>query len=117
MFKQLQLLVGVLLVLAVIPTRAQDAGENHKPANAAAGQVQATKPAGQNAAKVVNTAAPKPGAPAFDAAPKKSAVEPKKTARDAVANGAAGISPPTSQAPSPQPEAPANQPPSQDTPH
>jgi rod shape-determining protein MreC len=88
-----------------------------KPANAAAGQVQATKPAGQNAAKVVNTAAPKPGAPAFDAAPKKSAVEPKKTARDAVANGAAGISPPTSQAPSPQPEAPANQPPSQDTPH
>ena len=39
MFKQLQLLVGVLLVLAAIPTRAQDAGENHKPANAAAANV------------------------------------------------------------------------------
>ena len=36
MFRQLLLLVGVMLVLVTIPTRAQDARENDKPAKAAA---------------------------------------------------------------------------------
>ena len=44
MFRQLQLLVGVLLVLVSIPTRAQDAKENDKPAKAATADVTA-KPA------------------------------------------------------------------------
>jgi rod shape-determining protein MreC len=86
-----------------------------KPATGASTQAQVTKSAGQNAAKVVNTAAPKQSTLAPGVAQRP--VSAKGKAPDA-AVGAAGNPPATAPAAQPQPEPPATQPPaSQDAPH
>jgi rod shape-determining protein MreC len=85
-----------------------------KPATGASTQAQVTKPAGQNAAKVVNTAAPKQSAPALGVAQKPVSATGK--APDAAVGAAGNV--PTTPAAQPQPEPPATQPPaSQDAPH
>jgi rod shape-determining protein MreC len=85
-----------------------------KPATGASTQAQVTKPAGQNAAKVVNTAAPKQSSPAPGVAQKPASAPGKAPDAAVGAPGDASTTP----AAQPQPEPPATQPPaSQDTPH
>jgi len=85
-----------------------------KPAPAASISPQVTKPAGENAPKVVNAAAPKQN-PEATGTSRKAAAAQDKTAQDS-ANAAAENPPSTT--PAPQPEAPVTQaPPAQDTPH
>ncbi|MGA7381609.1 MAG: rod shape-determining protein MreC [Terriglobales bacterium] len=86
-----------------------------KPGSGVPTPPQGTKPAGTNAAKVVNTGTPKQNIPAFAPA-QKAATAPGKAAQD-TPNSAAGNPPPTTP-PQPQREQPANQAPvSPDTPH
>jgi rod shape-determining protein MreC len=86
-----------------------------KPATGTLTQAQVAKAAGGNAAKVVNTAAPKQGAPAPGIAQKPVSGQ-ERASPDTATNGATGNPPST--APQAQPEPPATQPPaSQDTPH
>jgi rod shape-determining protein MreC len=92
------------------PPAAAAATPGAKPPVAASTQPQITKPAGQNPAKVVNTAAPKQNPPG---------TTPKPAATQEKAHTESGPSAnPPSTTPEPQPEPPANQPPaSQDVPH